>query len=182
MPAHTIPLFIFLFAFSPFVYCSGLLTSGPLDKDIKRASLVYLPLIDWRLYKAQLYQESHLNPLAVSHAGAKGVAQFMPGTWGEYQTAFKTTAQAFNAGHSIRAGAWYMSKMRRFWKSPRPEHDRHSLALTSYNWGAGNVNKEQKKCEGALLYKDIAKCMKVKEAKEYAPRIWRHYLALLLGG
>jgi len=105
----------------------------------------------------------------------------MPGTWREYQAAFKTPADAFNPGHSIRAGAWYMQKMRRYWYSPRPEHDRHSLALTSYNWGARNVNNAQKKCGGVLLYSEIIKCVAVKEAREYAPRIWRHYLVQLFG-
>lgn len=140
-----------------------------------------MPFIDWRLYKAQLYQESNFNPRAVSSAGAKGIAQFMPGTWREYQTEFKTLASAFDPAHSIKAGAWYMFKMRRFWSSPRPEYDRHSLALTSYNWGAGNVLKAQKQCADRLLYSEIARCINVTEAQEYAPRIWRHYTALLLG-
>lgn len=40
-----------------------------------------MPGVDWRLLKAQYYQESHLKPNAVSPVGAAGVAQFMPATW-----------------------------------------------------------------------------------------------------
>src|SRR6185436_8363454 len=32
------------------------------------------------LLSAQLYAESNFNPFAVSRAGARGIAQFMPGT------------------------------------------------------------------------------------------------------
>ena len=32
------------------------------------------------LLAAQLYAESNFNPFATSHAGAQGIAQFMPGT------------------------------------------------------------------------------------------------------
>ncbi len=36
------------------------------------------------LLAAQLYQESHFNPYAISGAGAQGIAQFMPGTASAY--------------------------------------------------------------------------------------------------
>jgi len=50
------------------------------DALIKTAQKKYLPGTDWRLLKAQLTQESDLNPRAVSPAGAQGIAQFMPNT------------------------------------------------------------------------------------------------------
>ncbi len=164
-----------------FACCSAYSLPGQYDRAIKRAALIYLPYTDWRLYKAQLIQESGLNPKAVSHAGAKGLAQFMPYTWPEYQKAFNTDASPFHAGHAIRAGAWYMARMRRIWKSPRPESDRFSFMATSYNWGAGNVIKAQKQCGGALLYAQVKPCIKNQEATEYAPRIWARYFRLLTG-
>lgn len=39
------------------------------------------PAINPALLAAQLYQESGWNPRAVSHADARGIAQFIPGTW-----------------------------------------------------------------------------------------------------
>ena len=53
------------------------------DALIKAAQSTYLNGVDWRLFKAQLAQESALNPIAVSYVGAQGIAQFMPRTWQE---------------------------------------------------------------------------------------------------
>ncbi|MCT4627952.1 transglycosylase SLT domain-containing protein [Halodesulfovibrio sp.] len=81
----------------------------------------WLPHLDWRWYKAQLYQESMLNPKAVSPVGAKGLAQFMPATWKEIAT---LRGYGYASPHSpkyaIDAGAYYMAKLRRGWSSPRP--------------------------------------------------------------
>lgn len=167
-------------------YCSAL--PDKYDKQIKRAALIYLPYVDWRLYKAQLYQESLLNPNAVSPVGASGLAQFMPATWREYQAAARTGADPFSAAHSITAGAWYMAKQRHIWKTPRPESDRHSLAMASYNAGAGNIIKAQSKCGGRIEYASIIKCLPdvtghhSKETITYVQRIWRYYIVQVLGG
>ncbi|KUH37717.1 MULTISPECIES: NlpC/P60 family protein [Streptomyces] len=42
------------------------------------------PAINPALLAAQLYQESGWNPKAVSHADARGIAQFIPGTWASH--------------------------------------------------------------------------------------------------
>src|SRR5690606_20537269 len=59
-------------------------TANEYNELIRLAAQKYLPGYDWRLYKAQLWQESKLNPYATSPAGAKGIAQFMPATWAEW--------------------------------------------------------------------------------------------------
>lgn len=150
----------------------------------------YLPdSVDWRLYKAQLYQESLFDPKAVSHAGACGLAQFMPATWQElcHTLSYPVDASPFDPDLSIRAGAWYMAKMRAIWRAPRPEFDRHSLALASYNAGGGNLIAAQKCCGGKTDYKEIVACLgnvtgqHATETSGYVQRVWQHTVRLLTG-
>ena len=76
---------------------------------------------------AQLYAESNFNPFAVSSAGARGIAQFMPGTARSYGL-----SNAFDADASIDAQAHMMRDLlRRFASVP--------LALAAYNAGPGAV-------------------------------------------
>ena len=137
---------------------SGSLYPDKYDKEFKRAVLVLPPGTDWRLLKAQCYQESRLKPLAVSPVGAMGLCQFMPGTWREAQRAIDV-GSAWNPKQSIRAAAWYMNRLNNSWSSPRPQMDRWMLALASYNAGMGNLIKAQKQCGNKNLYAEIIECL-----------------------
>ena len=127
------------------------------DGLIKAAQKKHLPGTDWRLLKAQLTQESQLNPRATSPAGAQGIAQFMPKTWPEIrdQIGYEKTASAYSAELAIPAAAYYMSKLAHGWTSEREEADRYCLALASYNAGFGNLLKAQKYANGAAEYYPI---------------------------
>jgi len=123
---------------------------------------------DWRYWKAQLFQESRLNPDAVSPVGAAGIAQFMPGTWADVTKQLGWSGISSNqADAAIEAGAFYMGKLRRSWTAPRPKLEQHFLGLASYNAGTGNIVKAQKLCGGALYFatpsriteKTIAMCL-----------------------
>lgn len=173
------------------VSASCLATSFPAkyDRHIKASAGRYLPGIDWRLLKAQYYQESHLDPEAISPVGAAGIAQFMPATWAEIASKMQMVGvSTFSAIHSIDGGAYYMAKMRRSWKSKRPEADRHSLAMASYNAGLGNILKAQKHCDGVLLYVGIIECLPAitgrhsAETITYVRRIWGYYTIMIVGG
>lgn len=133
------------------------------DSDFKLATETFLPLgTDWRLLKAQCYQESRLDPLARSPVGAMGLCQFMPGTAREVGKNSKVNAtpeQFWLPEVSIRAAGFYMGKLVYGWKSPRPFMDRHKLALASYNAGIGNILKAQRLCEMARLYEPIIVCL-----------------------
>lgn len=157
------------------------------DRQIQSASERFLPGWDWRWYRAQLYQESRLDPSAVSSAGAAGIAQFMPGTWRDI--APKVGAGSLSphvADSAILAGAYYMSKLRRAWKSERPESDRRRLAQASYNAGTGNILAAQHACNDARHWPDIAPCLHAitgthaDETLTYVERIERWFL--LMGG
>jgi hypothetical protein len=77
---------------------------------------------------AQLMVESNFNPYAVSAAGARGIAQFMPATAAAYGL-----RDAFDAPAAIDAQAHLMSDlMREFGSTP--------LALAAYNAGPGAVS------------------------------------------
>jgi hypothetical protein len=79
------------------------------------------------LLAAQLHAESGFNPFAVSPAGARGIAQFMPGTAAQYGL-----DDPFDAARAIDAQAHLMRDLlRRFASVP--------LALAAYNAGPGAV-------------------------------------------
>ena len=87
--------------------------------------------VGWYMLKAQVRAESSFNPEAESSAGAKGLAQFMDPTWGE----FGASGSPFNPEHSISAQARYMKYLLDYFDSNIEQ------ALAAYNWGMGNVRK-----------------------------------------
>jgi len=140
---------------------------------------------EWEWWKAQLYQESRLDPYAESPVGAKGIAQFMPATWREVtQQLGIPGAHPTTASLAIDAGAFYMARMQRGWSAPRPFMDRHNLAMASYNAGFGNILKAQERCMGVNLYSEIMACLPCitghhsRETITYVQRIaqWRALL------
>jgi soluble lytic murein transglycosylase-like protein len=79
------------------------------------------------LLAAQLMAESNFNPAAVSSAGARGIAQFMPATAAAYGL-----DDPFDAAASVDAQARLMADLLRRFGSPR-------LALAAYNAGPAPV-------------------------------------------
>ena len=151
------------------------------DLQIRKWNSFYTPSLPWYWNKAQLVAESRLNPNAVSPVGAMGLGQFMPATWKDVSRELKFgEATAFAPALNIQAHAYYMRQLRSQFKRQRPEWDRHSLALASYNAGLGNVLKAQRECGNSLLYKPMASCLpKVtgrhsKETTTYVDRIWSY--------
>ena len=104
------------------------------------------------LLAAQLMAESGFDPLAVSPAGAQGIAQFMPSTAASYGL-----ENPFDPVAAIDAQAHLMSDLLRQFGSPE-------LALAAYNAGPGAVEA----CDCASPYA---------ETRAYVTRI----LALLGG-
>lgn len=115
---------------------------------------------NWRLWKAQLYQESRLDPSAVSPVGAAGLAQFMPATWADVcrRLGFNG-ASPHETRYAILAGAYYMRTLHDGWSSRRPVKDRWQLAQASYNAGMGSILKAQRLCGNPSLYPDIIRCL-----------------------
>jgi soluble lytic murein transglycosylase-like protein len=158
------------------------------DSLIKRSTEKYLPWVDWRLIKAQLLQESKLNPDAKSHVGAMGIAQFMPKTWAEIveKMSLPLSASAYDPDYAIPACCFYMAKLYGKWKAKRPEMDKWCLTLVSYNAGTGNLLKAQKLAGGANDYASIIKALpgvtgskNAKETTDYAIKILGYYTQLV---
>lgn len=130
------------------------------DNIIKDAVKMYCSTLGWLWLKAQLYQESLLNPDVVSPVGAQGIAQFMPTTWPEVCTGMNAPPHVtpFQPEYAIPGAAWYMSQLYWAWchpLHPRPVEDHLYLTLASYNTGLGNMLHAQKLAENKISYVSI---------------------------
>ena len=155
------------------------------DRHIKSAVARYWPdFPDWLMWKAQLWQESTLNPHDVSEVGAAGLAQFMPATWREVSAAIGAAGARPDSDVAIDAGAYYMTRMRRMWLS-RTDPERHRFAEASYNAGAGWIMKAAARCPGP--WAEVGACLvqftgkaNAKQTNDYVTRIemWRRMMAV----
>lgn len=172
--------------------CSSAI-AGPLfpdrfDPQIRAASAQYLPGRPWLEWRAQLYQESRLDPAAVSPVGARGLAQFMPGTWTEVARQLRLPpGTSPHQDIAIQAGAYYMARLRASWTAPRPDDDRQRLAQASYNAGLGNILRAQQRCGGAT-WAEISPCLQAvtgrhaAETLGYVTSIARWHRLMASGG
>jgi soluble lytic murein transglycosylase-like protein len=167
---------------------AGTLYPSRYDGEIASAVKTYWP--DYprpASWKAQLYQESRLDPRAVSPVGAAGLAQFMPGTWDQITRELRLGAVSPHAPIAIKAGAYYMARLRHIWRAGRDPSDRQPLAQASYNAGAGNILKAQQTCGGARLWAAIAPCLghvtgrHAAETRTYVERIARYQAQMEAG-
>ncbi len=154
-------LFFVVLLFSPSVSWSLPLTDVGYDPLFQRHWARFIPQHDWHWGKSQCYQESLLEPRAVSPVGAMGLCQFMPATHAECVNRLRLPDRSspFNPQISALCSAWYVSIQIRIWKSPRPKTERLYLAQASYNAGAGNIIKAQKLCGMPSLWNLIKVCL-----------------------
>ena len=94
---------------------------------------------NWTLAHAIMRQESQFDKAAVSHAGARGLMQLMPGTAretsGKIAMAYRPDALTVDTDYNIALGATYIQRMLDYYGGSYP------LAIAAYNGGPGNVNK-----------------------------------------
>lgn len=105
-----------------------------LEKAAQTCDMVTAPFL-----AAIIQQESGWNPNAVSWTGAKGIAQFMPGTW----AAIAPGKDPFNPEHAIEASAKYHCQnaevIAEAKASGKIQGDDFQLLAAAYNAGVGAV-------------------------------------------
>ena len=116
--------------------------------------------------KAMAIIESALNPVAVSRVGAKGMWQFMYATAKMYGLHIDSFVdERLDPVKSADAAARYMMDAYKIFGD-------WSLAIASYNCGAGNVNKAIRRSGGSRAFWDIW---------PYLPRETRGYVPAFVG-
>jgi len=94
---------------------------------------------DWTMVHAISRQESQFAQNAISHAGARGLMQLMPGTAaeqaGKIGLSYNAAALMSDPGFNITLGDSFFGRMMTYYNGSYP------LAVAAYNAGPGNVNK-----------------------------------------
>jgi soluble lytic murein transglycosylase len=94
---------------------------------------------NWTMIHAISRQESQFDKAAVSHAGARGLMQLMPGTAreqsGKIGLSYNLGGLTSDTSYNIMLGSSYFLRMLSYYGGSYP------LAVAAYNAGPGNVNK-----------------------------------------
>ena len=96
------------------------------DEIVKAARAHELPV---HFFMRLIWQESRFKPHAVSHAGAQGIAQFMPGT-----AQWRGLADPFEPSRALHESARWL---RELWS----QFGNLGLAAAAYNAGPGRVTR-----------------------------------------
>lgn len=128
------------------------------DAHLERAALRWMPEHDWRWLRAQCFQESRFRSTAISPAGARGLCQFMPGTWADAGRALGVR-NVFDPRENAWAAGWYMRRQLNGWIWDRTDMQRLQLAQASYNAGRGNILAAQRICGSPRTWDEISPCL-----------------------
>lgn len=128
---------------------------------------------DWTMIHAIARQESQFDRAAISHAGARGLMQLMPGTAretaGKIGLAYNASALTTDTDYNIMVGSSYFRKIFGIFGS-------YPLAVAAYNAGPGNVNKWLRangdpRMAGGPDMIDWIEAIPIYETKNYVQRV-----------
>jgi soluble lytic murein transglycosylase len=126
----------------------------------------------WTMIHAIARQESQFDRAAVSHAGARGLMQLMPGTAretaGKLGMSYDPGSLTNDTDYNISLGSSYFERIYRLYGS-------YPLAVAAYNAGPGNVNKWLKangdpRTPGVDMI-DWIEAIPIYETKNYVQRV-----------
>lgn len=128
---------------------------------------------NWTFVHAISRQESQFAMNAVSHAGARGLMQLMPGTAreqaGKMGYDYDPGALTTDAGYNMLLGDAYFRRMLDYFGGSYP------LAIAAYNAGPGNVNKWLRaNCDprnGAVVWVEWVEKIPISETRNYVQRV-----------
>ncbi len=128
---------------------------------------------NWTMVHALSRQESQFAQNAVSHAGARGLMQLMPGTAreqaGKMGLGYSVDMLISDPTYNIRLGDGYFGRMMDYYGGATP------LAIGAYNAGPGNVNKWLRANgdprTGAVDWIDWIERIPIYETKNYIQRV-----------
>ncbi len=131
------------------------------------------PGSNWTMVHAITRQESQFAQNAVSHAGARGLMQLMPGTAREQAGKLGMSYLAANLiespSYNIQLGNGYFARMMDYYGGAYP------LAVAAYNAGPGNVNKWLRANgdprTGSIDYVTWIERIPIYETKNYVQRV-----------
>jgi soluble lytic murein transglycosylase len=126
----------------------------------------------WSLAHGIARQESSFDRAAVSHAGARGMMQLMPGTAreqaGKMGYSYDVYRLTSDPAYNVMLGTAYFQRMLNIWNGNVP------LAVASYNAGSGNAGKWVNRFGDPRGRKDVLQWIEqipFSETKAYVQRV-----------
>ncbi|MHA6317099.1 lytic transglycosylase domain-containing protein [Altererythrobacter sp. CAU 1778] len=128
---------------------------------------------DWTMVHAITRQESQFAQNALSHAGARGLMQLMPGTAKEQAgmlgRSYMSSSLIDDPNYNITLGDAYFARMMDYFGGAHP------LAIAAYNAGPGNVNKWLRANgdprKGGIGWVEWMEKIPIYETKNYVQRV-----------
>ncbi len=131
------------------------------------------PGVNWTMVHAISRQESQFAQNAISHAGARGLMQLMPGTAkeqaGKMGMTYMSADLIDSPSYNVTLGDAYFDRMMTYFGGSYP------LAVAAYNAGPGNVNKWLRANgdprNGGIAWIDWIEQIPLYETKNYVTRV-----------
>jgi soluble lytic murein transglycosylase len=128
---------------------------------------------NWTMIHAITRQESQFDREALSHAGARGLMQLMPGTAqetaGKISLGYSRDALTSDPDYNVKLGSTYIQRMMTYFNGSYP------LAIAAYNAGPGNVNKWLRANgdprTGSITMLDWIEKIPIYETRNYVQRV-----------
>ncbi|MFZ4620246.1 MAG: transglycosylase SLT domain-containing protein [Bacteroidota bacterium] len=142
------------------------------DEHFQKYSKRYFgPAFDWKIFKAQGYAESNLDPEAKSWVGAKGLMQLMPATYADIQLRNPELGEIADPRWNIAAGIYYNRQLWKRWEEKERHEERMHFVFASYNAGLQTIKRAQQIAAQESL--DVHSWLSIETIAPNVPR-WRH--------